>query len=340
MFYHNTEFYTGDWFDNKREGYGEYYYKNGERYKGEWKNHLKHGYGTLYNADWSSYEGEFFLNKKHGKGRFKDGLGFEYDEEWKKGIFIKRRSINKNTKNELSKINSNANSKNLSLENSKSEEIYDTNIINALLTKNSINKANTEDICEDIDVKQIKNSHQLNTKGKKTPESVPYEPVNQRIQTAKLIGKNEEKKNLRSLSPRKLNQSNSPTLNPKFLGQGCNSDLESLALPRLTINEETEDVGISETNSRMRYDSLSLMNFRDLLNSFEDILDEKQVANWTIEEIVEVLKRLGLPEKVQKSFSDNQITGKTFVKMNENDIKDLGITIKGHIIIIREAVEK
>lgn len=47
----NGEIYIGDYVNGKREGYGIYYFASGEEYRGEWKNNLRHGQGTLINKN-------------------------------------------------------------------------------------------------------------------------------------------------------------------------------------------------------------------------------------------------------------------------------------------------
>lgn len=54
--------YAGEWLDDKREGFGEYFYTNGDHYTGEWRNHVRHGRGRYtyasaaiqYDGNWNN----------------------------------------------------------------------------------------------------------------------------------------------------------------------------------------------------------------------------------------------------------------------------------------------
>lgn len=59
---------SGQWADDKANGYGVYIHANGARYQGEWKNDLQEGYGVETWADGSKYEGYYKTGKKHGDG--------------------------------------------------------------------------------------------------------------------------------------------------------------------------------------------------------------------------------------------------------------------------------
>jgi hypothetical protein len=65
--------YTGDWRENRRNGFGvQTYLPSGERYEGEWSENVRHGKGVLYaprhGALMRVYEGDFAYGKFHGRG--------------------------------------------------------------------------------------------------------------------------------------------------------------------------------------------------------------------------------------------------------------------------------
>ena len=62
------KFYTGDWFENKKEGKGIYFYKDGGCYDGNWKNSKRHGKGLMIYANGDIYEGNWINDLKHGYG--------------------------------------------------------------------------------------------------------------------------------------------------------------------------------------------------------------------------------------------------------------------------------
>jgi hypothetical protein len=60
--------YTGDWFENKKEGKGIFFYKDGGCYDGEWKNSKRHGKGLMIYSNGDTYEGYWQDDLKHGYG--------------------------------------------------------------------------------------------------------------------------------------------------------------------------------------------------------------------------------------------------------------------------------
>ena len=75
--------YEGQFFDNAYNGYGKYIWENMNYYEGEFVNGLCNGKGTLYSSDGTiTYEGYFFNNKKQGFGIFNYGNGIYYKGQW------------------------------------------------------------------------------------------------------------------------------------------------------------------------------------------------------------------------------------------------------------------
>ncbi|MDX2281942.1 MAG: caspase family protein [Saprospiraceae bacterium] len=69
----DCKYYTGDFINGKREGYGIAWYGvahqyNGCRYEGYWSNDMYNGQGVFKFKDKSRYEGAFKDSKKHGRG--------------------------------------------------------------------------------------------------------------------------------------------------------------------------------------------------------------------------------------------------------------------------------
>ncbi|XP_032929947.1 radial spoke head 10 homolog B2-like isoform X2 [Catharus ustulatus] len=123
-----TSWYSGDWVNNVREGWGLRCYRSGNTYRGQWKKNLRHGYGKMkwltdnqeyvgqwecgiqhgfgihtwiltrtemsqYSL-WNEYKGEFVKGERHGHGLFIYADGSIYSGEWVhnkrhgKGIFV------------------------------------------------------------------------------------------------------------------------------------------------------------------------------------------------------------------------------------------------------------
>ena len=62
--------YTGEFIDNKKEGYGTIIWKDGHKYKGEFKNNQLNGYGIIEYPEGKVYQGEIKNGKMNGFGEF------------------------------------------------------------------------------------------------------------------------------------------------------------------------------------------------------------------------------------------------------------------------------
>ncbi|KAM7038646.1 radial spoke head 10 homolog B isoform 1-T2 [Acridotheres tristis] len=123
-----TSWYSGDWVNNVREGWGLRRYRSGNTYEGQWKKNLRHGHGKMrwltdnqeYAGQWecgiqhgsgthrwfskrvamsqyslwNEYVGDFVKGERHGHGTFIYADGSMYCGEWVhnkrqgKGIFV------------------------------------------------------------------------------------------------------------------------------------------------------------------------------------------------------------------------------------------------------------
>ncbi|KAJ1461300.1 hypothetical protein M885DRAFT_507210 [Pelagophyceae sp. CCMP2097] len=104
--------YVGDWFADKKDGFGTQTWSNGNKYEGEWKSGKQFGKGSLwvlegkrlkkrYAGDWvdgqrdglgvcifkngDKYEGEWFENRRHGNGAMTYADGSHYEGGWLSG---------------------------------------------------------------------------------------------------------------------------------------------------------------------------------------------------------------------------------------------------------------
>jgi hypothetical protein len=106
--------YKGDWYDNKKEGFGTLTYSNGDVYEGEFRADKREGKGTFYKkhkkggklkkqyaGDWVAdkregrgvclsvrgrYEGSWANNKQNGAGKMVYEDGEVYEGEWENGV--------------------------------------------------------------------------------------------------------------------------------------------------------------------------------------------------------------------------------------------------------------
>jgi hypothetical protein len=70
-----TNEYEGDYFMDKKHGYGVFKWASGNIYKGNYKEDDRHGYGEMFWKDGSTYKGEWIKGIQHGYGEmvFPDG---------------------------------------------------------------------------------------------------------------------------------------------------------------------------------------------------------------------------------------------------------------------------
>ncbi|XP_035195575.1 radial spoke head 10 homolog B2-like isoform X3 [Oxyura jamaicensis] len=112
----HTSWYSGDWVNNVKEGWGMRCYKSGNTYEGQWEKNVRHGRGRMrwltdnqeYIGQWvygiqhgygthiwflkrmpasqyplrNKYIGNFVNGERHGRGRFIYASGAVYDGEW------------------------------------------------------------------------------------------------------------------------------------------------------------------------------------------------------------------------------------------------------------------
>jgi hypothetical protein len=85
MCFANGNKFSGEYSNNLRNGYGEFYYANtGESYVGYWKDDLREGKGEYRFKDGSIFRGMFKANVQHGVGK-KVCRKMVYTGNWKNG---------------------------------------------------------------------------------------------------------------------------------------------------------------------------------------------------------------------------------------------------------------
>ena len=81
--------YEGNFLNGLRHGEGTFTWRNGSFYSGDWKDDHKHGYGKdvlfIDGKFDSEYTGEFYKNQLHGHGLYKWAGGETYDGDYENG---------------------------------------------------------------------------------------------------------------------------------------------------------------------------------------------------------------------------------------------------------------
>ena len=78
--------YSGEWYNDKPEGYGHTLDLEGDGYIGYLKNGFPNGKGKIYKKNNLIYEGEFVNGYYEGIGKLVFENGGYYLGEWKKGL--------------------------------------------------------------------------------------------------------------------------------------------------------------------------------------------------------------------------------------------------------------
>lgn len=81
------EKYSGEWKDDKMEGFGVYEYISGAKFTGNWKENKHYGTGKYEFPDGSYYEGEWVDHLMHGAGTFTSSSGESWSGEFREGNF-------------------------------------------------------------------------------------------------------------------------------------------------------------------------------------------------------------------------------------------------------------
>jgi len=92
-----VNFKSGNWKNDKANGYGLYIHKNGTRYEGEWLDDLQHGKGIETWPEGSKYVGEYFQGQKHGDGNYFWTDGSNYKGNWENNMlqgYVRNKSGN------------------------------------------------------------------------------------------------------------------------------------------------------------------------------------------------------------------------------------------------------
>ncbi len=86
--YSNGDYYSGQWYQGKKQGQGSYLFKSGDQYSGSWHMNQKHGQGTYLFKSGQRYDGGWNLNQKHGTGTITFPNGLRIRGQWDNGTKI------------------------------------------------------------------------------------------------------------------------------------------------------------------------------------------------------------------------------------------------------------
>lgn len=84
---------------------------------------------------------------------------------------------------------------------------------------------------------------------------------------------------------------------------------------------------------------MSYCEFKDELGSVFNLLEQKEIGEWTNEEVLKFLEQINEKEFVP-IFRSNNITGAALLKIRRNDLICMGITAKGDLIRLTDQFDK
>ncbi|XP_056390786.1 mitogen-activated protein kinase kinase kinase 20 isoform X2 [Hyla sarda] len=142
--------------------------------------------------------------------------------------------------------------------------------------------------------------------------------------------------------------------NDSKLPDQCNSFLHNKAEWRCEIEETLErlkklerDLSFKEQELKEREKRLKLWEQQLTEQSHTPMLPSFDIYSWTEEDVFFWVQQLvktdddsGLQSIYAFLFRDHHITGKRLLLLEENDLKDMGIVSRGHIIHLKAAIEK
>lgn len=364
FFYHYGEFYDGEWQNNKKNGLGSYYYIKGERYEGSWFNNMKWGRGTLYYADFSEFKGNFMKGEKHGQGIFKDAYGNVTKEEWRNGSCQSRKPMEKRSninfgrffcEKDYEKVDAMEYDEPLKRSGSQNQKsrMYDVNV--------------TTPVECDTDFKQPK--EMLTKEDQEQEEFAENLMINQQFMSLQDMVLQGFRKRSQQNIPLNVEEGPCPDEennlregniddNRKKPGQSMGLAIERSMIEQFDPEQQIKNIdsvwvkeNSYENNSGRNtfnnthdnnnlYSIYSLENFQENLGStFNRLVHDIPVAKWETNVVSEFLKKLSLTQYT-KNFEDNEITGKSLMKMKEQDFKDIGITKMNDLITQRDAQKK
>ncbi|KAG8559610.1 hypothetical protein GDO81_017393 [Engystomops pustulosus] len=142
--------------------------------------------------------------------------------------------------------------------------------------------------------------------------------------------------------------------NDSKLPDQCNSFLHNKAEWRCEIEETLErlkklerDLSFKEQELKEREKRLKIWEKKLTEQSHTPMLPSFDIYSWTEEDVFFWVQQLvktdddsGLQSIYAFLFKEHHITGKRLLLLGENDLKDMGIVSKGHIIHLKAAIEK
>ena len=85
--------YDGQYYKDKRHGYGEAKWLDGQKFSGNYLNGIPNGFGIYTYVNGDTYEGYLKNNKRQGEGKFVYKNGKIKEGLWKNNNFIKTKKL-------------------------------------------------------------------------------------------------------------------------------------------------------------------------------------------------------------------------------------------------------
>ena len=312
----------GNIFSYKRER-STINFKNGDYYEGEIMDDLEDGLGIKLFKNLGKYEGFFYQGKRNGKGRM-----FYENEEFYMGKWIddKINGFGEFFYSDHTRYSG-------EFKNGKKHGmgvLYNFD--------NSYYKGNFDNNLKDGMGEMIKRNKkvfdQIWDKGRLVSEKENLE----KIEELKKFEKDKINTGSKILEKNKFSSLN-------LEEEECKAEDFKIEIKEEENEEEPKKKNgiINGLSSRVIRnagpETLSIIDFKDRLSSLNGILKESDIKKWSICQVAEFITSFGLV-KYKKNFINNKICGKTLLLLSSRDFVDLGITVMGDNIILRELIRK
>jgi len=333
-FYRNNDVYKGEWKNNKKHGHGTHHYvSQGKRYEGEWQNGFYHGPGEIFYSDKSSFKGTFFEGEKHGIGHFQDSKGRVFEERWVYGALKGRTQLSTVSGEESGQIETNKGEaseedeppipkRSESVNNNREIKDADRRII--IYNERGRVNHNDEDTNDDEEKNDSENERESGSK----PHRKMFETE---VPQTLLVSNNGSQNDSQEDSPKDTPQNGR---SKRRLSSGSIDGKEN------QFATERNEGELDSMKSEIGVDTLNMLEHMEALNSVGNYLLSKRIDNWTVSDVEDWLKHLGLGEYAEQ-FKANHITGANLLDLTDAELKqEFKITSLGHRKDIRKSIDQ
>jgi len=315
--FENGDKYLGDFRNGELNGSGTYYYKNGDIYKGEWRFNKKTGFGIqVYTKEGRKYVGQWQDNLYHGEGTLYYADGSYFTGQFLEGDKHGKGVFHDNQEDDYS-------------EEWVGGEMFRRSPVSPTRKNSSSAVTNFTVIKRDSKEK----NEELRSRKKERAKTHKQEDEDDDDIIMKSSPKSEGNMDMDKDEATTSDKENLYTNN-------LDKDYDEQKLHSNILFKSQNDFDSSEGKVYdVGFETLNVIEHMEMLNSVAGTLLNKDVQDWTFQEVGEWLKHLGLNDYIDK-FKENHINGEVLFEITEADLKDeFGMHSLGHRKNFMKAIE-